>query len=52
MDGMAEFEVDPSEHTLMLFGKVDRCLRVLEQVTPSSFRVSRALHRVQVNGRS
>ena len=29
---MGEFEVDPSEHTLMLFGKVDRCLRVLEQV--------------------
>ena len=32
VDNMGEFEVDPSEHTLMLFGKVDRCLRVLEQV--------------------
>ena len=32
VDNMGEFEVDPSEHTIMLFGKVDRCLRVLEQV--------------------
>ena len=33
VDNMGEFEVDPSENTLMLFAKVDRCLRVLEQVS-------------------
>ena len=33
VDNMSEFEVDPSETTLLQFKKIDRCLRVLENVS-------------------